>query len=72
VTNKDVDIVEEVRQLELTTTIGTGIQGALSLNSNVEVASTTKNVRPRTKKVTFLDILKDMANPITIMNCILD
>jgi hypothetical protein len=38
----------------------------------VEVASTTKNVRPRTKKVMFLDILKDMANPIAVMNHILD
>jgi hypothetical protein len=38
----------------------------------VEVASTTKNVHPRTKKVTFLDILKDIADPIAVMNCILD
>jgi hypothetical protein len=72
VTNEDVNIVEKVRQLELTTIVGIGIQDALSLNSNVEVASTTKNVRPRTKKVMFLDILKDMANPMAIINCILD
>jgi hypothetical protein len=72
VTDEDVNIVEEVRQLEPTTTAGIDIQGALSLNSNVEVASTTKNVRPRTKKVTFLDILKDMANPMAVMNYILD
>jgi hypothetical protein len=72
VTDEDVDIVKEVRQLELTTTTSTGIQGALSSNSNVEVASTTKNVRPRTKKVTFLDILKDTANPIAVINYILD
>ncbi len=71
-TDEDVDIVKEVRQLELTTTTSTGIQGALSSNSNVEVASTTKNVRPRTKKVTFLDILKDTANPIAVINYILD
>ncbi len=71
-TNENVDIVEKIRQLELTTTIGISIQGALSLNSNVEVTSTIKNVRPRTKKVTFLDILKDTANPIAIINCILD
>ncbi len=71
-TDEDVNIVEEVRQLEPTTTAGIDIQGALSLNSNVEVASTTKNVRPRTKKVTFLDILKDMANPMAVMNYILD
>ncbi len=71
-TNEDVNIVEKVRQLELTTIVGIGIQDALSLNSNVEVASTTKNVRPRTKKVMFLDILKDMANPMAIINCILD
>ncbi len=71
-TNKDVDMVEEVRQLEPTTTIDIDIQGALSLNSNVEVASTTKNVRPRTKKVMFLDILKDTADPMAVMNCILD
>ncbi len=38
----------------------------------MKVASTTKNVRPRTKKVTFLDILKDMADPMAIINCILD
>jgi hypothetical protein len=72
VTDEDVDIVEEVRQLELTTTISIDIQGTLSSNSNVEVASTTKNVRPRTKKVTFLDILKDIANSIAVMNHILD
>ncbi len=71
-TNEDVDIVEEVRQLELTTTTSIDIQGALSLNNNVEVASITKNVRPRTKKVTFLDILKGMADPIAIINYILD
>ncbi len=71
-TDEDVDIVEEVRQLELTTTISIDIQGTLSSNSNVEVASTTKNVRPRTKKVTFLDILKDIANSIAVMNHILD
>jgi hypothetical protein len=65
-------MVEEVRQLEPTTTIDIDIQGALSLNSNVEVASTTKNVRPRTKKVMFLDILKDTADPMAVMNCILD
>jgi hypothetical protein len=72
VTNKDVNIVKEIRQLELITTIGIGIQGALSLNSNVKVASTTKNVRPRIKKIMFLDILKDIANSIAIMNYILD
>ncbi len=71
-TDEDVDIVEEVRQLEPTTTIGIGIQGALSLNSNVEVASTTKNVRPRTKKVTFLDILKDTADSMAVINRILN
>ncbi len=71
-TDEDVDIVEKVRQLELTTTIDIGMQGALSLNSNVEVAGTIKNVRLRTKKVTFLDILKDMADPMAVMNHILD
>ncbi len=71
-TNKNIDIVEEVRQLELTTTISIDIQSALSSNSNVEVASTTKNVRSRTKKVMFLDILKDIADPMAIMNYILD
>jgi hypothetical protein len=72
VTNKDIYIVEEVRQPELTTTISIDIQSALSLNSNVEVASTTKNVCPRINKVMFLDILKDIANSIAVINYILD
>jgi hypothetical protein len=71
VTDEDVDMVEEVRE-PVPTTAGSGMQGALSSNSNVEVAGTVKNVRPRTKKVTFLDILKDTADPMAVMNRILD
>ncbi len=40
-TNEDVNIVEEVRELVLTTA-GSGIQSALSSNSNIEVTSTVK------------------------------
>ncbi len=70
-TNKNIDIVKKVREL-VPTTIGSGMQGTLSKNSNIKVTGTIKNICPRTKKVMFLNILKNMANPMAIINCILD
>jgi hypothetical protein len=71
VTNKDINIIKKVRELVLTT-VWLGIQGTLSTNSNVKVASTIKNIYFRTKKVMFLNILKNMADPIAIINYILN
>ncbi len=70
-TNKDINIIKKVRELVLTT-VWLGIQGTLSTNSNVKVASTIKNIYFRTKKVMFLNILKNMADPIAIINYILN